>query len=1117
MYSYPEIKSFGGLYLQQNSFNLPDGAMEVANNVSIPSDDLIQKCRGYYNYFSQDNTSQLNNLFLFEDYLLSITDSALSYYTDTGLDPNLVGQQHIIPQDDSATIEISYPDVSRSVQSNGNLYFTTDNGVLKLPDVTSRVYQSGAPQGLDIETSIVLNGVATSFIGPAVSVGYRVLFGYMDLNDNLILGAPSGVAAVTNPYVTNVTATTPGGASPVYTVVSPLHGLTTGMSIQVILNPAIPEPPSTLTVVAAGLFSITYFDPNTFTYVATGSTAPAGTGPINYAFAMPLRLEFSIPSQISTNLQWFYQVYRSSQNIGFIQSDYRLVIQSPLTSAQITNRIAFFVDSTPDNFLGAYLYTNENSREGELQANYRAPKCVDMTLFNNYTIYANCITRHTLQLNVIDTTNLVGEYLTLTISDVADSFGQTAVRTRRYFGRAGVTSSDSGGNETLQGACSDPGDGSLLITLAGINIGPPATSGMWSVFISNSVGGSLSETIYYASYVSSGSFKLCTTPQNWITNTFVPFSGEVSTYFEFVNSCRDTHTLQPFSRSGGKVTFSTNADFMSKDMTVLVTASTGGVDAISGGLYQITDFSIGSISFIDGGPDVAPGNTASYNVFEPLFFVDQNTSSSALRLSNTAQSLVKAINRDIYSLIYAQYISSFFEVPGHMIFQSKGFGPPIYAFASSQDAGKGYFPSISQPSTYPVSSTDQELPNGFYSSKLNEPEAVPIVNFFPIGSKDAQILRVHALKYCIIVIKEDGVWRVTGDSPANFSVTLVDGTVRCAAPSSSKVINNQVIMLSNQGVCLITDTSVTVISRKIENAIQPILTQPGIDINTSAVAYEVDRQYLITTTLPGDPLTEKVYSYNILTDGWSTTDFVFKQALVGPNNILYYIDFENNIKKERKNNSKIDFTGQNHDIICNSVEPDGKSSFITSTLYSPKYGDIIVVDSSVNIIVSVLEISGGLYYVSFFTNCNLEEAQNYILYESYKSTIQMAPYTGGLVGRSKQYAQMQVHFRENSAESLDITFSGDTFGGSEPTVWNSLLTNPGWGAFPWGFDEWGQENSVELPITTTPGPICRIYVPRFQQRGTFIQPIITNQIGGDRLNIQSLSFCVRVYGERVTK
>ncbi len=1112
MYSYPEIKTFGGLYLQQNSFNLPDGCMEVANNVSIPSDDLIQKCRGYYNYFSQDNTSQLNNLFLFDDYLLSITDSSLSYYTDTGLEPNLVGQQNIIPQDDSATIEISYPGVSRSVQSNGNLYFTTDNGVLKLPDVTSRVYQSGAPQGLDIETSIVLNGVATSFIGAAVSVGYRVLFGYMDLNDNLILGAPSGVAAVTNPYVTNVTATTPGGASPVYTVVSPLHGLTTGMSIQVILDPAIPVPPSTLTVVAAGLFSITFFDVNTFTYTATGSTAAAGSGPINYAFAMPIRLEFSIPSQISTNLPWFYQVYRTSQNVGFIQSDYRLVIQSPLTSAQITNRVAFFVDSTPDNFLGAYLYTNENSREGELQANYRAPKCVDMALFNNYTIYANCITRHTLQLNVIDTTNLLFQALYLTITNTPYYLDTNIVRSRRYIGRPGAA------NQNLMGTASNPGDGSLLVTYPGALIQSGAASGIWSVYVSNAVGGVLNDGIYYMYYISTDTFKLCTTVANWIAGTFVPIGTITSLYFEFLNAGAPPVLSQPFTRTGGKVSFYSNNLAFSYDMSVFVSASTGAAGvAIVSGIYKVIEFTSGSFSFIDGLSDVGNGNTATYNSFDPMYFVNQDPNSAANRLGQTAQAIVKAINRDTDSLIYAQYVSSFFEVPGHMIFQSKGFGPPIYAFETSVPAGQGFFPALPIDNLNPVFSTDQELPNGFYSSKLNEPEAVPIVNFFPIGSKDAQILRVHALKYCIIVIKQDGVWRVTGDSPANFSVTLVDGTVRCAAPSSSKVINNQVIMLSNQGVCLITDTSVTVISRKIENAIQPILTQPGIDLNTSAVAYEVDRQYLITTTLPGDPLTEKVYSYNILTDGWSTTDFVFKQALVGPNNILYYIDFENNIKKERKNNSKIDFTGQNHDIICNSVEPDGKSAFITSTLYSPKYGDIIVVDSSVNIIVSVLEISGGLYYVSFFTNCNLEEAQNYILYESYKSTIQMAPYTGGLVGRSKQYAQMQVHFRENSAESLDITFSGDTFGGSEPTVWNSLLTNPGWGAFPWGFDEWGQENSVELPITTTPGPICRIYVPRFQQRGTFIQPIITNQIGGDRLNIQSLSFCVRVYGERVTK
>lgn len=1111
MYAYPEIKTFGGLYLQQNSFNTPDGALEIANNVTIPSEDIIQKCRGYYEYYSDESDFSLNNLFLFRDFLFSISTDRIAYYTDDGYSPNFIGVQHILDEDTSAQIEVSEIDVSRSLQSNGNLYFTTDNGVFKLASETSKVYQSGSPQGLDISASLAI-GYSADFLKPGKTLGYRVLFGYTDENDNLILGPPSSIVSVTNPLVESVNCTTPGGNPTVFTVTSPAHGLVTGMYLLMILPDPTPMG-STLTSAASGQYQITVTGTDTFTYQNDTMNA-AQSGPINYGYNMPIRLEFTVPSEISINLSWFYQLYRTGELTNAIRSDFRLVVEAQLTSQEISDRIIFVSDDNPNSFLGAYLYTNENSREGELQANYRPPRCIDLCLFNNYSIYANCITRHILELGVVNTTNIASNYLYLSITSVPYYFDIRIVRSRRYLGRHGV------GNQTNRGICSDSG-GDLLVTYTDAGLVSSATSGMWSVYISNASGGVLSQGTYYAYYISADSWKLCTSVANWISGTFVPIGTISSLYFEFVNSGTTPENTQSFTRTDGIVTFSTNSMSFSYQMSVFITNSTGAPGtAIVSGIYLVTTFTGSTFSFYDGLSDVGAGNTASYNSFDPIFKVNQSSGTLTPGAANAeaAQGIVKAINRDPQSLIYAQYASSFNESPGHMVFQSKGFGPPIYAFETSTLAGQGFFPVLPIDNTNPVFSTDQELPNGFYSSKFNEPEAVPLVNFFPIGSKSAQILRIHTLKYSMIVIKEDGVWRVTGDNPSNFTITLVDETVKCLAPSSSKVINNQVIMLSNQGICLITESSVTIISRKIEDVIQPLLTQGLLSENTSAVSYEIDRQYLITTELPGLENEKKVYSYNILTDGWTTTDFIFKQSIVGPGNVIYYIDFENNIKKERKNNTKIDYCSQNHDIMCNLVSFDKLSAKITSTEYSPKYGDVIVGSYNImNIIIESFQTAGGEYTVTFLNLCNLDNETDYILYESYESIIKFSPYSGGLVGRSKQFSQMQVHFRDYCVEKMNISFSGDTFGGSKPTDWTSKILLQGWGSFPWGIGNWGQSQTIYFKSGTTSSPICRIYIPRYQQRGTFIQPILSNSIGGDRLNIQSLSFNVRTYGARVTK
>ena len=98
-----------------------------------------------------------------------------------------------------------------------------------------------------------------------------------------------------------------------------------------------------------------------------------------------------------------------------------------------------------------------------------------------------------------------------------------------------------------------------------------------------------------------------------------------------------------------------------------------------------------------------------------------------------------------------------------------------------------------------------------------------------------------------------------------------------------------------------------------------------------------------------------------------------------------------------------------------------------------------------------------------------------------------------------------------------ITFSGQTYGGSTPITWTSPTNSSGWGLFPWGFEPWGQETGIELTTGTQPAPVMRIYVPPFQARNTFIQPIISHIQAGEPTNIQAFSFSIRAYGERLSR
>ncbi len=492
-----------------------------------------------------------------------------------------------------------------------------------------------------------------------------------------------------------------------------------------------------------------------------------------------------------------------------------------------------------------------------------------------------------------------------------------------------------------------------------------------------------------------------------------------------------------------------------------------------------------------------------------------------MRLRDTAQGLVKAVNRDPLSLIYAQYTSGISAVPGKMLFQAKGFTGAMYWRANTITAGSAFSPALpdSFASGTQVYSRNDTLPHAAYISKYNEPEAVALVNFLLIGSKNKDILRVHALRDSVIFEKEDGVYRLTGDNINNFAVTLLDGTVQCVAPSSSDILNNQVVFLSNQGVCLVTESSVQIISRVIEDVIQPILGQANLSAQTGGVAYESERLYLLTTTAPNSTTATQVWAYNILSEAWTSLTSIFKQAVVGPADVLFYISTANDIQKERKKQTKIDYSGQNYAVTISNVASDALSSYVTMpTGILPQKGDMIVKSDVINSIEDTpILISGDTYFVVYKSDCNLVNADSLNLYSRIESNIKFAPFHAGLVGRMKMFAQMQIHLRDNSISRLTIYFIGDTFGGSASIDWESRLTSLGWGLFPWGFSPWGQQNSIDLTQGTQPAPMIRTYVPLFQVRNTFIQTVLVHAEAGEPLNIQSLSFAVRAYGERVSR
>lgn len=996
-YQYPEIKNFVGLHRQANSFIVPDGACEMLNNFVIVKDKVASKRRGFYEYYNP-GASTLNHLYLYQSKLIPVFTDKIGYLTETGAAPNKTATFTVATGE---TVAVTGGRYSRSVQANKNFYFTTDNGVEKLESFSSKVYKSGTPPGLDLKGSFIASNGA---ISGNTQTAWRIVFGRRDLNDNLLLGAPSDILTLTNPLVLNAGYTNPSGN--LVEVTSTNHNLSVGMAI-FITDADDNALDNTTKVITATPTA------NTFRFDKGAAVSPAA-GVLDYSASRVARLEFTLHDDITTAAdKYFYQIYRTSQSSSDGVSplpNFKLIDEQEITTAQITTGVIFYEDNVSDILLGAELYTNPNSREGELQANDRAPLCDDMTLFKNHVFYANCRTRHLLNLDVIDTSVFTsGDYIE---TDV----GAT---TRRYIARAVV------GNKTVK-AESVSGTTTITITYTAHGLSSGDT-----ILVSR-VTGTLPEGEYVISVLGANSFTITSTGNS-----------------------------------------ATDLDFQ-------------GVKDVSSNW---------------------------------LFYFDNTSSSVSVQLRDTAQHIIKAINRDDNSVVTARYTSSITGVPGKMRLQAIGFGDPIQLRANTTLVGSGFSPVL--PTAFgDVESDDDDQPNIFYSSKVGEPEAVPLVNFFTVGSGDKEILRIVALRDSVIVLKEDGVFRVNGDGVNNFSTTILDSTVFCINRNSVAVLNNQIVFLSNQGVCLVTESSVQIVSRKIEDDIQPILNKTAISTIGAGVAYESERLYLLSTAEPDSNTATSTYCYNILNDSWSKWDVLATAGVIGNNDILYLISTGNRILRERKDNTKIDFCGQNYTITVDSVAVDLLSAVITSIGVIPEDGDAIVKSDIFNRLDTVTSLGANQYQVTFERVTNLVALDSLFLYEAYESELKTSPFHAGLVGRGKQFSQVQYHLRNSSVSRCTLSYGNNYSLSSQEIVWRRSDVNnagDGWGFEPWGAFPWGNVDTININYGTLPAPVIRDYIPIQAQRGTYIQFSFKHKEAGEPINMQAISMTVRAYSERVSK
>lgn len=197
-----------GLKRQQNHLSNEPGSLLEASNVVLIRDNVIQQRRGFKLYGNQlgSTSDRAKQLFTYKERILRYYGTTLDYDTEV---LNTQGQSVFAPF--SGTFNEVVPGLRiKSIESNGNFYFTTDQGIQKISARTASDFSTspgyitpaGGIKAANINTRLhIVNGNQSGFLPQDSVVAYRVLWNYTDINGNLVAGTPSQRSQIYNPLL----------------------------------------------------------------------------------------------------------------------------------------------------------------------------------------------------------------------------------------------------------------------------------------------------------------------------------------------------------------------------------------------------------------------------------------------------------------------------------------------------------------------------------------------------------------------------------------------------------------------------------------------------------------------------------------------------------------------------------------------------------------------------------------------------------------------------------------------------------------------------------------------------------------------------------------------------
>lgn len=812
-------------------------------------------------------------------------------------------------------------------------------------------------------------------------------------------------------------------------------------------------------------------------------------------------LTINIPqSVIDAGLNvYFYQIYRSpiSEATGTTSlsdlvpsSELRLVYEAFPTQAEFTAKKIEVEDIVPDSFAGAYLYTNEATGEGALQANDVPPFAKDINYFKNVVFYANTKTRQRKTFSILGISEILNQYdlgnnPSITITDGTSTTTYKFIKgvkeiSKLLFGSSGVPAVNTMVSTVSPASYFLINDGKKNEYYVWYKNGPnptdPAIANKTGIEVDINTTDTNDTVAYktrdalnkfidnFSSYLYNISIEQNSTnivvgtdtfnstahglannePVKFETTGSLPSPISSSTLYYIINATANTFQIST-TVGGAALNITTTGSGtlkVSEQRQLFIENVIAGIT---------TDSSIGTLPVAYSISTTQQGNGENPATNSILL---SDLVSPAQALDETARSLVSVINQNASSPIYAYYLSSVNTVPGKMLFESKILSnSPFYILSSSSNIGSSFSPDISPTNSITnisvanptvITSAAHGLVNGdiivisgsnstpsidglysvmvtgvntftvpvnvtvlgttgafikaslsefseneskihrIYYSKKDQPEAVPLLNYFDVGASDKAILRIFPLRDSLFVFKEDGLYRISGEL-APFSLALFDSSCILIAADSIGVSNNLIYCWTRQGISTVSEAGVNTVSRAIDTEILKLGSSnyPNFGTATFGIGYESDNSYLVwTVQKTSDTLATICYRYSNLTNTWTTynkTNTCGK--LKGLDDRLYLGAGDTNyIEQERKTFTRQDYADRELAKTLNNDKYFG-NKIILSTISDLAIGDVVLQDQTLtvyqyNMLLKKLDLDPGISSTDYYSTLNAVGGNN---------------------------------------------------------------------------------------------------------------------------------------------